>query len=114
MSAAVIAREIGLELCRIELASVVSKYIDEADALLGSRSEVHYVVEFPRPDAPLRERLWRTVLPSEAPRADDLDFGFLARQFDLAGGDIKTVALDADFKHYHHLLTDGTNGASGR
>ncbi|HEX4453352.1 MAG TPA: AAA family ATPase [Kofleriaceae bacterium] len=164
MSASVIAREIGLELYRIELASVVSKYIgeteknlqtifdaarranvvlffDEADALLGRRSEVkdahdryanievsyllqkmeehdgvvilasnlaknmdqafarriHYVVEFPRPDAPLRERLWQSILPREVPLADDIDFGFLARQFDMAGGDIKTVVLDAAF-----------------
>ncbi|MEP6859868.1 MAG: ATP-binding protein [Deltaproteobacteria bacterium] len=164
MSAAVIAREIGLELYRIELASVVSKYIgeteknlhrifeaarranvilffDEADAMLGRRSEVkdahdryanievayllqkmeehdgviilasnlaknmdqafsrrmHYVVEFPRPDAPLRERLWQTILPREVPIDPDVDFGFLSRQFDLAGGDIKTVALDAAF-----------------
>jgi len=164
MSAAVIAREIGLDLYRIELASVVSKYIgeteknlhrifeaarranvilffDEADAMLGRRSEVkdahdryanievayllqkmeehdgviilasnlaknmdqafsrrmHYVVEFPRPDAPLRERLWQTILPREVPVDADVDFAFLARQFDLAGGDIKTVALDAAF-----------------
>ena len=164
MSASVIARDIGLELFRIELASVVSKYIgeteknlklifdaarranvmlffDEADALLGRRSEVkdahdryanievayllqkmeehdgvvilasnlaknmdqafarrlHYVVEFPRPDAPLRERIWHAILPPELPLAGDLDIGFLARQFDLTGGDIKTVALDAAF-----------------
>jgi hypothetical protein len=164
MSASVIAREIGLELYRIELASIVSKYIgeteknlhrifeaarsanvilffDEADALMGKRSEVkdahdryanievayllqkmeehdgvvilasnlsknidqafsrriHYVVDFPRPDAPLRERLWRKVLPPEVPLAGDIDFTFLARQFELAGGDIKTVTLDAAF-----------------
>jgi ATPase family protein associated with various cellular activities (AAA)/winged helix domain-containing protein len=164
MSASVIAREIGLELYRIELASVVSKYIgeteknlhrifeaarranvmlffDEADALLGRRSEVkdahdryanievayllqqmeehdgviilasnlaknmdqafarrmHYVVEFPRPDAPLREKLWQKILPPEVPLGSDVDFPFLARQFELAGGDIKTVALDAAF-----------------
>ncbi|MEJ7598235.1 MAG: AAA family ATPase [Kofleriaceae bacterium] len=164
MSASVIAREIGLELYRIELASIVSKYIgeteknlhrlfeaarranvmlffDEADALLGRRSEVkdahdryanievayllqkmeehdgviilasnlaknmdqafsrrlHYIVEFPRPDAPLRERLWQAILPPEIPRDDDIDFAFLGRQFELAGGDIKTITLDAAF-----------------
>ena len=164
MSAQVLAREIGLELFRIDLASVVSKYIgeteknlerifdaarsanvilffDEADALLGRRSEIkdahdryanievayllqkmeehdgvvilasnlsknmdqafarrmHYVVDFPRPDAPLREQLWRRAFPSRVPMATDVDFAFLARQFDLAGGDIKTIALDAAF-----------------
>ena len=164
MSASVIARELGLDLHRIDLASVVSKYIgeteknlarvfdaarasnsilffDEADALLGRRSEVkdahdryanievafllqrmeehdgvvilasnlsknidqaftrrmHYVVEFPRPDAPLREQLWRCIFPPAVPVATDVDFDFLARQFDLTGGDIKTTALDAAF-----------------
>jgi ATPase family associated with various cellular activities (AAA)/Winged helix domain, variant len=164
MSATVLAREIGLELYRIDLASIVSKYIgeteknlqqifdaarsanvmlffDEADALLGRRSEVkdahdryanievayllqkmeehdgvvilasnlsknmdqafarriHYVIEFPRPDAALREQLWRRIFPPQVPLARGIDFAFLARQFDLAGGDIKTIALDAAF-----------------
>ena len=164
LSASVIAADIGLDLYRIDLASVVSKYIgeteknlgkifdaarranvmlffDEADALLGRRSEVkdahdryanievayllqkmeehdgvvilasnlaknidqafsrrlHYVLEFPRPDASLRERMWRTIVPADVPLDPDVDFAFLGRQFDLAGGDIKTVALDAAF-----------------
>ncbi|MFZ5509197.1 MAG: ATP-binding protein [Pseudomonadota bacterium] len=164
MTAAVIANDLGLELYRIDLASVVSKYIgeteknldrifhaarrsnamlffDEADALLGKRSEVkdahdryanievayllqkmeehdgvvilasnlpknmdqafarrmHYVVEFPRPDAQLRERLWRGMFPREAPLAPDVDFRFLAEQFETSGGEIQTIALDAAF-----------------
>jgi len=164
MTAAVIARELGYELYRIDLAAVVSKYIgeteknldrifraarhsnamlffDEADALLGKRSEVkdahdryanievayllqkmedhdgvvilasnlaknldqafarrmQYVVEFPRPAAALRERLWRGMFPAAAPLAGDIDFGFLAAQFDTSGGEIQTIALDAAF-----------------
>jgi AAA+ superfamily predicted ATPase len=164
MTAAVIANDLRLELFRIDLASVVSKYIgeteknldrifeaarrsngilffDEADALLGKRSEVkdahdryanieiayllqkmeehdgvvilatnlaknldqafarrmHYAVEFPRPGAGLRERLWRGMFPRETPLADDLDFHFLAEQFDTSGGEIQMVALDAAF-----------------
>jgi hypothetical protein len=164
MSAGVIARDIGLELYRIDLASVVSKYIgeteknlhrifeaarsanailffDEADALLGKRSEVkdahdryanievayllqkmeehdgvvilasnlaknmdqafarrmHFVLDFPRPDAALRERLWREIFPPATPIGADVDFGFLARRFDITGGDMKTIALDAAF-----------------
>jgi hypothetical protein len=180
MAAAILARELGLDLYRIELAAVVSKYIgeteknldrafvaarranailfiDEADALLGKRSEVkdahdryanveiayllqrmedhdgvvivatnlannidpafarrmQYVVQFPMPDIPSRERLWRGMFPPAAPLSDDLDFGFLARQFELAGGDIRNIALDAAFRAAHegravgmaHLLT---------
>ena len=164
MTASVIAREMDLDLYRIDLSGVVSKYIgeteknldrifaaasahnavlffDEADAMFGKRSEVkdahdryanievayllqkleehsgvvmlasnlkrnideafsrrmHYVVDFPKPDASLRERLWRGMFPSRAPLQHDVDFDFLARQFDLPGGDIRTIALDAAF-----------------
>lgn len=162
MCANLIAHEVGLDLYRIDLSGVVSKYIgdteknleriftaarrancilffDEADALLGKRSEVkdahdryanvevayllqkmeahdgivvlatniaknidpaftrrlHYTIEFPRPNATHRERLWRGMFPPEAPLDADVDFAFLARHFEGTGGDIKTIALDA-------------------
>jgi hypothetical protein len=164
MTAGVLAREAGLDLWRIDLSSVISKYIgetekqldrvftlardgnailffDEADALFGKRSEVkdahdryanievafllqrletfegvvilasnlarnvdpafsrrmHFVIEFPLPDAALRERLWRATIPAAAPLADDVDLAFLGQQFALAGGDIRVAALDAAF-----------------
>ncbi len=164
MAAGVIARDAGLDLYRIDLSAVVSKYIgeteknleaifrgahganvllffDEADALFGKRSEVkdahdryanietsyllqrleqhagavilasnlsqnmddafgrrmHYVVEFPLPDAAQRERLWRGIFPAGAPLDPGVDLDFLARQFAVPGGDIQTVALDAAF-----------------
>jgi SpoVK/Ycf46/Vps4 family AAA+-type ATPase len=164
MAASVIANEVGLELYRVDLASVVSKYIgeteknleriftaarrssaillfDEADALLGKRSEIadahdryanievayllqkmeehdgvvilasnlaknldpafarrmHYQLEFARPSAPLRERLWRGMFPPSAPLADDVDFAFLAEGFETTGGEIQAIALDAAF-----------------
>lgn len=164
MAAGVVAKQLGLDLHRIELGAVVSKYIgeteknldrafgaarranailfmDEADALLGKRSEVkdahdryanvevayllqkmedfdgivivatnlaqniddafsrrmHYVLEFPLPDASSRERLWRGMIPSAAPVAVDVDYTFLGRQFELAGGDIRNSVLDAAY-----------------
>jgi SpoVK/Ycf46/Vps4 family AAA+-type ATPase len=164
MTAAVLARDLGLDLYRIDLSAVVSKYIgeteknldhifvaargsnailffDEADALFGKRSQVsdahdryanievayllqaleehegvvilasnarkhideafarrlHYVVEYPQPDQALRERLWRGIYPPAVPLSDDVDLGFLARQFAISGGDIRNVALDAAF-----------------
>ena len=164
MTAGVIARDLGLDLYKIDLSAVVSKYIgeteknldrifraaqcsnailffDEADALFGKRSEtkdahdryanievayllqkieeyegvvilasnlsknideafsrrMHYVVEFPLPDESHRERLWRGMFPSEVPLGEDVNFQFLAKQFQLAGGDIRNVALDAAF-----------------
>lgn len=164
MAAGVIARSLGLDLFKVDLSGVVSKYIgeteknldrvfraarcsnaivflDEADAILGKRSEVRdahdryanievayllqrleehdgvvilatnlrrnideafnrrmqYVIDFPRPEEAERERIWRGMFPPQSPVAPDVDFTFLAHQFDLAGGEIRNVALDAAF-----------------
>jgi hypothetical protein len=164
MSAAIVARELGLDLYKIDLSSVVSKYIgetekqlsqifrearssnailffDEADALFGKRAEVNdardryanvevsyllqkmedyegivilatnfrnniddaftrriqYIVEFPLPEAPYRERIWRNLVPMSAPVASDVDFAFLGRQFEIAGGNIRNAVLAAAF-----------------
>jgi hypothetical protein len=63
---------------------------------------MHGVVEFPKPDAELRERLWRGMVPPEAPLGNDVDFAFLARQFELTGGDVKIIVLDAAFRAAEH------------
>jgi ATPase family associated with various cellular activities (AAA) len=165
MAAQVLAAELGLELFRVDLATIVSKYIgeteknldrifgaadgsnailffDEADALFGKRSEVSdshdryanievayllqkmegyagavilatnfrrniddafvrrldFVIDFPFPEAEDRKRIWRLLLPEEAPVADDLDIDFLATQFKLSGGGIRNCSLSAAFQ----------------
>jgi hypothetical protein len=165
MAAQVLAAELGLELFRVDLATIVSKYIgeteknldrifgaaegsnailffDEADALFGKRSEVSdshdryanievayllqkmegyagavilatnfrrniddafvrrldFVIDFPFPEAEDRKRIWRLLLPDEAPRADDIDMDFLATQFKLSGGSIRNCSLSAAFQ----------------
>jgi ATP-dependent 26S proteasome regulatory subunit len=54
-------------------------------------------VEFPFPDAAHRERIWRGMFPPEAPLDPDLDLPFLARQFELSGGNIRNVVTAAAF-----------------
>ncbi len=164
MAAEVIARELQLDLYKIDLSQVVSKYIgeteknldriftaaenanaillfDEADALFGKRSEVkdardryanievayllqkmeeyegitiltsnfrqnldeaftrriRFIVEFPFPEAEDRLKIWQSIWPAETPLATDIDFPRLARQFKLAGGNIRNIALAAAF-----------------
>jgi SpoVK/Ycf46/Vps4 family AAA+-type ATPase len=164
MSADIIAGELGLDLYKIDLSNVVSKYIgeteknlsrifdeaetsnailffDEADALFGKRSEVkdshdryanietgyllqrmeehegivilasnfrknmdeafvrrlHFTVEFPFPNEEDRRRIWESVWPEAAPRDPDLDLAFLARRFQMTGGNIRNIALSAAF-----------------
>ncbi|RMF77759.1 MAG: AAA family ATPase [Chloroflexi bacterium] len=164
MAAEIIAGALGLDLYKIDLSTMVSKYIgeteknlarifkeaetsnailffDEADALFGKRSEVqdshdryaniqvsyllqrmeeydgvvilttnlrknmdeafvrrmHFIVDFPFPNAYYRRQIWERVWPSETPLAKDVDLDFMARRFEIAGGNIRNIALAAAF-----------------
>ena len=55
---------------------------------------LRYVVEFPLPGPVERERIWRQVFPKGID-ASALDFGFLAQQFELSGGHIRSAAFNA-------------------
>ena len=55
---------------------------------------LRYVVEFPVPGAAERERIWRQVFPPEVD-VGEVDFAFLARQFEIAGGHIRSAAFNA-------------------
>ncbi len=164
MTAEVLAGDLRLELYKIDLSSVVSKYIgetekhlsrifeageasnailffDEADALFGKRTQVsdardryanlevsyllqrleeyegivilatnfrrnmddaflrrlNFTVDFPLPAEKERRLIWDRILPEELPRSENLDLAFMARQFELAGGNIRNIALTAAF-----------------
>jgi SpoVK/Ycf46/Vps4 family AAA+-type ATPase len=163
MAAEILAHELGLDLYKIDLSTVVSKYIgeteknlsrifteaetsnailffDEADALFGKRSEVrdahdryanieinyllqrieeyegvailasnlrknmdeafvrriHASVEFPFPGVDDRLRIWQCVWPERVPRAP-LDLEFMAKRFEMTGGNIRNIALASAF-----------------
>lgn len=55
---------------------------------------LRYVIEFPVPDNKERERIWRQVFPDQI-ETSELDFSYLARQFALAGGHIRSVSFNA-------------------
>ncbi len=164
MAAECIARRLGMDLFKVDLSSIVSKWVgeteknlgaifdraeaaqavllfDEADALFGARTNVgnavdryanletnyllqriedydgvallssnlkqnideaftrrfHFVIEFPFPDKPSREEIWHRAFPTQAPLADDVDFGFLADKFKFTGGNIKNAVLRSAF-----------------
>jgi AAA+ superfamily predicted ATPase len=164
MAASIVAHELALDLYKVDLAGIVSKYIgeteknldkvfnearnaseilffDEADAIFGKRSEVkdahdryanievayllqkmeefpglailatnfgrnldtafqrrlQHVVEFPFPETADRETIWRGMFPAAAPRDENIDFPFLARQFELSGGNIRNAVLAAAY-----------------
>ena len=54
-----------------------------------------HIIEFPRPDAALREQLWRKLLPASCPRSSDVSGAILAQRYELTGGQIRAVVLRA-------------------
>ncbi|HXY43275.1 MAG TPA: ATP-binding protein, partial [Acidimicrobiales bacterium] len=59
---------------------------------------IDVVVEFPVPSPEQRERLWRKLLRREVPVQGDIDVAFLARSFELSGGNIRNVVVAAAFE----------------
>src|SRR5262249_51238935 len=58
---------------------------------------LRYIVDFPFPDAASRKRLWHTHFPRQTPVSADLDYDWLAQQFQITGGTIKNIVLSAAF-----------------
>jgi SpoVK/Ycf46/Vps4 family AAA+-type ATPase len=63
-------------------------------------------IDFAKPDAEIRERIWRATLPAKAPFAADIDWSRIARAYEFSGGSIKNcvvnsmyLALAANAKH---------------
>ncbi len=54
------------------------------------------VIDFPRPDAEARERLWRHEFRPTVP-AEGIDFEFCAGAFDLTGGNIRNIVITAAY-----------------
>ena len=55
-----------------------------------------YVIHFAMPDEKERLAIWKKGFPDKLP-TEDIDFKFLARQFELSGGNIKNIILSAAF-----------------
>jgi hypothetical protein len=58
---------------------------------------LHFTVEFPFPTEEDRSRIWESVWPEATPRDPGLDLKFLARRFQITGGNIRNIALSAAF-----------------
>jgi SpoVK/Ycf46/Vps4 family AAA+-type ATPase len=164
LAAEVIAHELQLDLFKIDLSGVVSKYIgeteknlakifyeaetsnailffDEADSLFGKRTSVsdahdryanietsyllqkmeeyegivilatnlreniddafsrriRFIVEFPFPDKENRFLIWKNHFPKQAPKHEGIDYAYLSEQFQIAGGNIKNIAINSAF-----------------
>ncbi len=164
MAAQVIANNLNINMYKVDLSAITSKYIgeteknikklfdeakksnavlffDEADAIFGKRTEVKdsndkyanmdaayllqkieeyegisvlatnyiqnideafirrisFIVRFSMPEFNERKLIWEKSFPTTVPFKRDLDFNFLASQFQLSGSNIKNIALHSAF-----------------
>lgn len=65
------------------------------DEALQRRLTLHLHLEVPEP--PERERLWKSMLPPNAPWAKDINWKSLAKDYEISGGYIKNAVLRAAF-----------------
>ena len=81
------------------LATNFEKNVD--DAFLR---RIHERIDFIVPGPDEREAIWRRNLPTTAP-VDDLDLVWLARRFEMSGGQIRNAVIHAAFL----AASDGSN-----
>lgn len=74
------------------LATNYRKNIDEAFL-----RRIRYMVEFPFPPEEMRRQIWESGFADKVP-LEDINFEYLARQFEFSGGSIKNIILNAVFK----------------
>jgi hypothetical protein len=55
------------------------------------------IIDFPSPDRPQRELLWRAKLRPQLPQEDGLDLEFLAERFRMSGAEIQNAVVTAAY-----------------
>ncbi|MFQ5793438.1 MAG: ATP-binding protein [Candidatus Bipolaricaulia bacterium] len=55
---------------------------------------LRHIIDFPLPSAEERRKIWHQVIPKTVDRSK-IDFDFLAKQFQLAGGHIRSIVFNA-------------------
>jgi DNA replication protein DnaC len=67
--------------------------IENLDSAFSRRFDCK--IPFKRPGIEERNKLWKSLIPQEAPLANNVDFGSLGRAYDLSGGQIELVIKQA-------------------
>lgn len=90
--------EVSYILQRIEaydgIVLLATNYKGNIDAAFMRR--IQYILNFHLPDEEERFMLWRKCFPRESP-LENIDFEYLAKQFEFSGSNIKNSALTAAF-----------------
>src|SRR5262249_43844450 len=77
------------------VAVLTSNLESSIDPALSRR--LSFELRFPFPDEEQRTEIWKRMLPSELPIDGDIDYGTLAKRFELAGGHVRNIVLRAAY-----------------
>lgn len=61
------------------------------------KRRITFMVNFPMPDSSMRALLWKGIFPAKAP-LENIDYDYLAENFELSGASIKNAALYAAYQ----------------
>ena len=62
---------------------------------------IRHVIDFPVPDEAQRASIWRQSIPPAVAEESAVDIAFLARQFPLSGGHIRSIVFNACLQSAH-------------
>ncbi len=85
------------------LLSILDEYDDVVVLTTNSSPDIdpafarrfHLRLDYERPNVATRRRIWKKLIPADAPLATDVELGQLARAYELTGGDIRNAVLEA-------------------
>lgn len=74
---------------------------------------IDVAIDFPFPDEALRFRLWRRMIPPRVTPPLDADLHELARTFELSGGNIRNIVVDALHRAFAERIEAGDEPLDG-
>ena len=74
---------------------LATNYLQNFDSAF--RRRISDIIDFPLPDTDLRKKMWKYMIPDRLPVSEEMDFEFLAKQFELSGSMIKNSLIYASF-----------------
>jgi hypothetical protein len=62
---------------------------------------IRHIIDFPVPDEEQRAQMWQQMIPQSVADNSHIDISFLARQFPLSGGHIRSIVFNACLQSAH-------------
>ena len=81
------------------LAILATNRKDDLDKAFARR--IRHIIDFPVPDEAQRTAIWQQVIPASVAANSTIDIAFLARQFPLSGGHIRSIVFNACLQSAH-------------